>query len=190
MAQKKQKRQPTGDYPIGYCRPPAQHRFRAGQSGNSTGQRKGSHVKTTADELKEIAETKITVRRDGRTQQLSLAAANLLAHATNGAKGDVRSASLFLKHAQEMGLFDGQGSGDLQPGASGKPHRSDILLEGLDPSLLSRDEQVELSNLVAIINRDSSIWALSASELERFRVLVHKDGSNGVSSGSDNGGGQ
>jgi hypothetical protein len=80
-----------------------------------------------------------------------------------------------------MGLYDQQGSGDLQIPLSGNPRPSDVVLENLDPSLLSRDEQVELSQLAAIINRDGSIWALNASQFERVRELITKGrGSNPI----------
>jgi Family of unknown function (DUF5681) len=172
MASKKQKRQPTGDYEVGYCRPPAQHRFRPGQSGNPTGQRKAGWGKTIADELKEVVATKVTIRDGGRTRKVSLAAANLLAHGMSGARGDARSTALFLSQAQKMGLFDIQDSDQIRIGPDPRP--SEVLLAGLDPSLLSRDEQFELSQLAAIINRDGSIWALSAREFERVKELVNR----------------
>jgi hypothetical protein len=137
MAQKKQKRQPTGAYPIGYCRPPADHRFRPGQSGNPTGQRTGSQVKTIADELNEVAAKKVTIRDGDKTQRVSLLTANILAHAMNGAKGDARSAALFLKQVEKMGLFDHQAAGDVQVGSADKPRPTDVLLAGLDLSGLS-----------------------------------------------------
>lgn len=174
MAQNKQKRRPAGDYPIGYCRPPAEHRFRPGQSGNPTGQRKSSWGKTIADELKEVAATKVTIRDGARTRKVSLATANLLAHGMSGAKGDARSAALFLNQAQKMGLFDTQDADQIQIGPGYNSRPSDVLLAGLNPSLLSRDEQVELSQLAAIINRDGSIWALNTPEFERVKELVNK----------------
>jgi Family of unknown function (DUF5681) len=179
MAVKKPKRQPTGDYPIGYCRPPAEHQFRPGQSGNSTGQRKASQVKTTADELREIAATQVPIRNGAKTRKVSLAAANLLAHGLSGAKGDARSAALFLNQAQKMGLFDQNGSGDVRVGPPDKPRPSDVLLAGLNLSALSRDEQVELSELAATIDRAGSIWALNGDHLERVRALVGKGGDHG-----------
>jgi Family of unknown function (DUF5681) len=172
MASKKQKRQPTGDYEVGYCRPPAQHRFRPGQSGNPTGQRKAGSGKTLAEELKEVAATKVTIRDGGGTRKVSLAAANLLAQGMSGARGDRRSAALFLSHSHKLGFFDIQDSDQIQIGPDPRP--SEVLLAGLDPSLLSRDEQVELSQLAAIINRDGGIWVLSASQLERVRELANK----------------
>jgi hypothetical protein len=174
MGSKKQKRQPTGDYPIGYCRPPAQHQFRLGQSGNPSGQRKGRQDKTTADELKEILATKVTIRDGGKPRQVSLFVANLLAHAMNGAKGDARSAALFLNQAQKLGLLDNQQHSDIRPEPANKSRPSEVLLEGVDPNLLSRDEQLELSQLASVIDRAGDTWALGSNALERMRELVNK----------------
>jgi hypothetical protein len=173
MARNKQKRQPKGDYPVGYCRPPAEHRFRPGQSGNPTGQRKGNTVKSTAEELKEIAATKVTIRDGDKMRKVSLLTANLLAHGMNGAKGDARSAALFLNQAHKIGLLDHQVSGEIRTGPANKARPSDALLQNVDPSLLSREEQVELSNLVLKIDRAGDVWALSTGELERVRELVN-----------------
>jgi Family of unknown function (DUF5681) len=174
MAQKKQKRQPSGDYEIGYCRPPAQHRFRPGQSGNPTGQRKNRQGKTIVDELNEIAATKVTIRDGQRTREVSLVNAILLALAMNGAKGDAKSAALFLNESHKLGLFDNQAFGDIPAGPQSKLHPSDVVLADLDPSLLSREEQVELSQFATMIDRAGDMWALSASDLDRVRHLVLK----------------
>jgi hypothetical protein len=172
MARNKQKRQPKGDYQVGYCRPPAEHRFRPGQSGNPTGQRKSNTVKSAAEELKEIAATKVTIRDGDKMRKVSLLTANLLAHGMNGAKGNARSAALFLNQAHKMGLLDHQVSGEIQTAAN-KARPSDALLQNVDPSLLSREEQVELSNLALKIDRAGDVWALSPGELERARELVN-----------------
>jgi hypothetical protein len=81
---------------------------------------------------------------------------------------------LFLNRAQKLGLCDTPGSGEARLQAADQPHPSDLLLQDVDLNLLSRAEQIELSQLAAIINRDGSIWVLSASELERVRELVNK----------------
>jgi hypothetical protein len=113
--------------------------------------------------------------RDGETtRKVSLLTANLLAHAMNGAKGDARSAAFFLNQAHKFGLVDNQVSGDVRKGSPDRPRQSDALVKDLDLNLLARDEQLELSQLISVIDRDGSIWSLSASELERVRELVNK----------------
>src|SRR6516165_10519027 len=174
MGEKKQKRRPTGDYSVGYCRAPAAHRFRPGQSGNPSGQRKGVQVKTIADELKEIAATKVTIRDGDRTRKVSLPMANLLAHAMKGAKGDARSSELFFKHAEKMGWLDSEVSNDSRAAPANEVRPSELFLKNVDPDLLSREEQVELSKLAVDIDRAGDVFALSTGELERLRELINK----------------
>jgi hypothetical protein len=178
MTSKKQKRQATGDYSVGYCRPPAQHRFRPGQSGNPSGQRKGGQVNRSIDELKEIAATKVTIRDGERTRKVSLPMANLLAHALKGAKGDARSSEFFFKHAEKMGVLDSEISIDGRAAPANKVRPSELLLKNVDPNLLSREEQVELSKLASVIDSAGDIFALSTSALDRVRELINKGRGN------------
>lgn len=91
------------DYPVGYCKPPIHSRWQPGQSGNRKGRPK-NRLKLKR-ELEEIASKMITVR-DGETQRkVTMTAANVLAHGVKGAKGDVRSANLFLKCDADVGAF-------------------------------------------------------------------------------------
>jgi Family of unknown function (DUF5681) len=174
MASNKQKRRATGNYEVGYCRPPAQHRFRPGQSGNPTGQR-GSQVRTIADELNA---TKITIRDGEKTRKVSLPVANLLVHAMKGAKGDARSSELFFKHAEKMGVLGSEISDDNRDAPANQVRPSEVLLKNVDPDLLSREEQVELSKLASVIDSAGDIFALSTSALDRVRELVNKGRSN------------
>ena len=152
MASNKQKRRPKGDYQVGYCRPPAEYRFRPGQSGNPTGERNASRIKSAADELKELAATKVTIRDGDKARKVSLPMANLLAHAMKGAKGDARSSELFLKHAEKMGVLDSELSNDDRAAPANEVRPSELLLKNVDPDLLSREEQVELSKLASVID--------------------------------------
>ena len=96
----------------------------------------------------------------------------------NGAKGDPKSAALFFNQAQKLGLFDHQAVGDIAAGPQSKPRPSDLVLADLDPSLLSREEQVELSQFAASIDRDGGIWAFGTSEFERLKELINKGRGN------------
>jgi hypothetical protein len=173
---------PTGDYSIGKGRPPVHTRWRPGQSGNPNGRPKGR--RNVKSDLKKIASKAIAVR-DGETERrLSLAAANLLAHGVKGAKGDPRSSTLFFNRLDKMGVLDSDESIDSAANAqddviiaksqTAELRPSDGLFENLDPSLLSREEQIELSHLAEVIDFGGDFTALSTGDFERVKHLVNK----------------
>ena len=176
------KQAPKGDYLVGKGRPPLETRWQPGQSGNPKGRRKGHrNVKT---ELKEIARKKITVRDGKIERQVTLLGANVLAHGVKGAKGDVRSAGLFLNHAYRLGLLDEDeaieravcdsrdGGAVLIPESKSGP--SDRLFDNLDLQLLSREELTELARLAEIIDLGGDVTALSTADFERVKHIVNK----------------
>jgi hypothetical protein len=71
-------RRSASTYTTGYKKPPKEHRFRLGQSGNASGRPKGR--KNTATLLCEILDRKIEVRTGGTIRKISVreATRNLL----------------------------------------------------------------------------------------------------------------
>ena len=166
-----------GDYAVGKCRPPTHTRWQRGQSGNPSGRPKGRLNLNT--EIKQLLRKKVTIR-DGETERkLSLPAANILAHAIKGAKGDARSTRLFLNYLDQKGLLEeedslGTGGAILHAPAKKLP-LSEGLFEHLNLELLSRSEQIELSRLAEVVdNADGGMIALSAVDFERIKHVVNK----------------
>jgi hypothetical protein len=92
-----------GDYAVGYGRPPAQSRFKPGQSGNPKGRPVGrSNAKTTVARV--INET-IPVREGQKTRHMTKLEAMLQAHTVKAIKGDPRSTAIILGVAKQMGLL-------------------------------------------------------------------------------------
>jgi hypothetical protein len=92
-----------GDYTVGFGRPPAQTRFKPGQSGNPNGRPVGrSNAKTTVARV--INET-IPVREGEKTRHMTKLEAICQAHTLKGIKGDARSAVIILGLAKQMGLL-------------------------------------------------------------------------------------
>ena len=83
-----------GDGTVGYCRPPKQHQFRSGRSGNPKGRPRGS--KNEATILREIMTRNIEIREGGRARKISVLAAILLRFAESALKGDAKSAAFLL----------------------------------------------------------------------------------------------
>lgn len=83
------------DYAVGYGRPPQQHQFKTGQSGNPRGRPKG--VQSEADILTKLLNRKIPIQDHGRTRHISVLEAIYHRIAQNGLKGgDTKSATFLL----------------------------------------------------------------------------------------------
>jgi len=111
--------------------------------------------------------------RDGNAERrVSLLAANFYAHAVKGAKGDARSSSLVFNLVEKMKVVHPEESYNETVSAAGsaaKPRPTDGLFENLDLSLLSREEQVELSQLADLIDLGADLTGL-----ERLKYLIEK----------------
>ena len=82
-------------YDTGYGKPPRQHQFRPGQSGNPKGRRQGA--KNTATLLREILDRKIEVRTGSTLRKISVREAMLTRFTESALKGDTKSAAFLLQ---------------------------------------------------------------------------------------------
>ena len=82
-------------YTVGYGRPPKEHRFQSGQSGNQKGRPKGS--KNTDTLVREILDGKIEVRTGSNARKISVREAILTRFAEFALKGDTKSAAFLLQ---------------------------------------------------------------------------------------------
>lgn len=98
-------RQPTGDYEVGYCRPPAQYRFARGKSGNRAGRPKGT--KNLKTDLLEEMQEQILVREGSREKKISKQRAMLKSVAAQAIKGNTRATSVVLGLLYRLTHADG-----------------------------------------------------------------------------------
>jgi|SRR3954453_5919008 hypothetical protein len=91
------------DYETGYGKPPKQHQFQPGQSGNRKGRPKGA--KNTATLLRDILDRKIDVRTGSTLRKISVREAMLTRFAESALKGDTKAATFLLQRydTQESG---------------------------------------------------------------------------------------
>jgi hypothetical protein len=82
-------------YGTGYAKPPKEHQFRPGQSGNTSGRPKGR--KNNATLLREILDRKIEVRNGSTIRKISVREAILTRFAESALKGDTKSAAFLLQ---------------------------------------------------------------------------------------------
>lgn len=92
---------------VGYCRPPREHRFKPGHSGNPKGRRKGAKNESTL--LREILQRKIQTNTGNGRRKITVLEGILLRIADNALKGDPKSAAFLLNR------FAALVSGELKP---------------------------------------------------------------------------
>jgi hypothetical protein len=83
-----------GGYEVGYRKPPKQHQFPAGRSGNPKGRPKGA--KNEATILREIMHQRMEIREGGRSRKISRLEALLLRCLEAALKGDLKAMAFLL----------------------------------------------------------------------------------------------
>jgi hypothetical protein len=79
---------------VGYGKPPAEHRFNTGQSGNPEGRPKGA--KSHALILRALLNRKIEVRESGRARKITVFEAILLRFAEDALNGNTKTAAFLF----------------------------------------------------------------------------------------------
>ncbi|RXG85154.1 DUF5681 domain-containing protein [Bradyrhizobium zhanjiangense] len=83
---------------VGYGRPPREHQFKPGQSGNKNGRPKGS--KNEATIINELLNRKIDIRQNGRLRKITVLEGILTRFADDALKGKDKSAAFLLNRKQ------------------------------------------------------------------------------------------
>jgi len=84
----------THAYDVGYGRPPGEHRFKPGRSGNPRGRPKGA--KNEEMILNNLLNRRIEIRESGRLRKITVLEAMLLKFAEEALKGDPKAATFLL----------------------------------------------------------------------------------------------
>lgn len=82
------------DGEVGYCRPPKEHQFKSGKSGNPKGRPKGARNEATI--LRGIFNRRIEVREGGRARKMSVLEAMFLRFTEDALKGNAKAAIFLL----------------------------------------------------------------------------------------------
>ena len=98
-----------GDYEVGYRKPPADKRWKPGQSGNPSGKRKSQDQGFTAELMAALAEP-VQVTIDGKTIVLTAKEVIVKKLIAESAKGNKRAFKVLTWLRQQV-----QEKGDLEP---------------------------------------------------------------------------
>lgn len=94
---------PKGEYDVGYCRPPAAHRFKHGNKANPKGRKKGSRNRKIV--IQEVLFEPVTVREGGETRQMPALEAVLKKLLSKALSGDNKAALTIIGIAHKEGIL-------------------------------------------------------------------------------------
>ena len=100
MSKGKARRKPTGNYPVGYCRPPEAHQFKPGQSGFPRGRPKGA--KSEDATFRGVVNTKVPMSLRGKVRKVSLLEAVWMRIADDALKGNSKAQTLLINRARSL----------------------------------------------------------------------------------------
>ena len=100
-----------GTYPVGYGRPPRQHRFRPGQSGNPKGRPRKKGPRNMTNELEDAffdaLERKVDVRINGKLRRMTTVQAIVMRLVVRAADGDFRAIKMVVDLMKSIGEAQG-----------------------------------------------------------------------------------
>ena len=88
------------NYRVGYGRPPREHQFKKGQSGNPKGRPKGATGSKAL--LRKILAQQVAVNQQGEQRSITMMEANLQQLANKAVRGDHRWMRLLLEQVAEL----------------------------------------------------------------------------------------
>jgi len=98
-----ERKQPMGNYDVGYCKPPLAHRFQHGNKANPKGRGRGSKSRKIV--IQDVLFEPVTVREGERTRQMSALEAVLKKTLSKALAGDNKAALTVIGIAQKEGLL-------------------------------------------------------------------------------------
>ena len=100
MADKKMR---AGDNEVGYGKPPKEHQFKPGQSGNIKGRPKSR--KSGLTDISGLLNEPVKVKAGGKVREMGPFEAGFRKLAKRAVDGDLRAILKFVKYCEEYGAF-------------------------------------------------------------------------------------
>ena len=97
------KKKPTGDYEVGYGKPPKEHRFPKGRSGNVSGRPKSK--KSGLTDISGLLNEPVKVKAGGKVREMGPFEAGLRKLAKRAVDKDLRAILKFVKICEEYGVI-------------------------------------------------------------------------------------
>nr|WP_069623109.1 DUF5681 domain-containing protein [Methyloceanibacter marginalis] len=102
----KPRKTPTGDYPVGYCRPPEATQWKPGQSAHPAGRPRGSKNEDTI--VREVINRRVALSLGGKVRKVSLLEAVWTKIADDALKGNAKAQALILNRSRLLEAAPGE----------------------------------------------------------------------------------
>ena len=123
----------SGDYLVGYRRPPVGTQFQKGQSGNPSGRPKGS--KGISDVIAAALSEKVTVTMNGKRQTITKLQAAFTQMANQAAGGDAKAAKLMIELLHQSEARDDARANGPGVGADDRKANDQLMLKALGETM-------------------------------------------------------
>ena len=155
-----EKPHPTGNYTVGYKKPPAEHQFKPKYLRDGP-QNLKSRRKENALDIAGILDKPLRVKRGGKTVTMHPYEAELTSLGKRALKGEPRATKLFLKHCENAGLLD--------PPPAEQTHGVFVIPKGANRAIV----RVLLENH-GLPPWDPDIYAALEAEYERDQARIEE----------------
>ncbi len=98
-----EKKKPAGDNEVGYGKPPKEHQFKPGQSGNIKGRPKSR--KSGLTDISGLLNEPVKVKAGGKVREMGPFEAGLWKLAKRAVDKDLRAILKFVKYCEEYGVI-------------------------------------------------------------------------------------
>ncbi|MET0106614.1 MAG: DUF5681 domain-containing protein [Sedimenticola sp.] len=127
----------SDDYEVGYGKPPKEHQFQSGQSGNPKGRPKG--MKNLKTDLQEVLNEKVQVNAGGQTHTVTKQRAMLMRAIEQALQGNARTTELLVKLALQHLDNDKGSKAGLLPSAGEEQLLADFIQQQRE--IIDEEEQ-------------------------------------------------
>jgi hypothetical protein len=163
----------TGGYEVGRGRPPKEHQWKKGQSGNPRGRPRKKLDQNAVFE--QIMNERIMIREGGKARKITKGEALVRSQLAKAIKGDTRAAEFVVKEAARWGFgIDQDSCASVLLPPSTNAGQSDALFANLNLDLLSEEDKIELARLGQIIDLGGDFTALSQRDFEGAKRIADK----------------
>jgi hypothetical protein len=99
-------KQPTGNYEVGYARPPKEHQFKKGEPSRNARGRPPKKTRVPKSQIVEVMTEAVTIKIEGREQKVPFPIAFFQLLKSKALQGEAKATRTVIELLREMGLLD------------------------------------------------------------------------------------